>query len=107
LKRRCLYHWIGYPDTDRVAAIVRRRVPATAEPLARRVAGAVARLRGLDLAKQPGVAEAVNWAAALHALGLAELDEPAAARTLGAVLKYAEDADVVHAAGLATVVAGA
>ena len=106
LKRRCLYHWIGYPDTDRVAAIVRRRVPATAEPLARRVAGAVARLRRLDLAKQPGVAEAVNWAAALHALGLAELDEAAAARTLGAVLKYAEDADVVRAAGLATVVAG-
>src|SRR5262249_25581292 len=106
LKRRCLYHWIGYPDADRVAAIVRRRVPATAEPLARRLAGAVARLRGLDLAKPPGVAEAINWAAALHALGLADLDEPAAARTLGAVLKYAEDTDAVHAAGLARVVGG-
>ena len=107
LKRRCLYHWIGYPDADRVAAIIRRRVPATADWLAHRVAGAVARLRGLDLAKPPGVAEAINWASALHVLGVPDLDVPAAERTLGAVLKYAEDAEVVHAAGLARVVGGA
>src|SRR5438034_981439 len=82
----------------------RRRVPATSDWLAHRVAGAVARLRGLDLAKAPGVAEAINWASALHALGVPDLDVPAAERTLGAVLKYAEDAEVVHAAGLARVV---
>ena len=107
LKRRCLYHWISYPDAERVAAIIRRRVPATSDWLAHRVAGAVARLRGLDLAKAPGVAEAINWASALHALGVPDLDVPAAERTLGAVLKYAEDAEVVHAAGLARVVGGA
>jgi MoxR-like ATPase len=103
LKRRCLYHWIGYPDVDRVAAIIRRRVPAVPGWLPARVASAVARLRRLDLAKAPGVAEAVNWANALHVLGVADLDVPAAESTLAAVLKYAEDVDAVRAAGLATV----
>ena len=106
LKRRCLYHWIGYPDVERVAAIIRRRVPAAGGWLAEQVAGAVARLRGLDLAKPPGVAEAINWATALHVLGAPDLDASAAERTLGAVLKYAEDGEVVHAAGLARVVGG-
>src|SRR6266545_5276161 len=106
LKRRCLYHWIEYPDTERVAAIIRRRVPAAGGWLAEQVAGAVARLRGLDLAKPPGVAEAINWATALHVLGAPDLDASAAERTLGAVLKYAEDGEVVHAAGLARVVGG-
>ena len=69
LKRRCLYHWIDYPGIDRVAAIIRRRVPGAAEPLAGQVARGVARLRGLDLAKPPGVAEAISWTAALHMLG--------------------------------------
>ena len=74
LKRRCLYHWIDYPDTARVAEIIRRRVPAAAEVLAGQVARGVARLRDLDLAKPPGVAEAISWAGALNVLGAAGLD---------------------------------
>ena len=101
LKRRCLYHWIDYPDTDRVAAIIRRRVPAAAVPLAGQVAAGVGRLRGLDLAKPPGVAEAISWTAALHVLGAEKLDEAAAEQTAGAVLKYAEDLDAVRDAGFA------
>ena len=94
LKRRCLYHWIDYPDIDRVAAIIRRRVPAAAAPLAGQVASGVARLRGLDLAKPPGVAEAISWAAALHVLGAEQLERQAAEQTAGAVLKYSEDLQV-------------
>ncbi|GAA4248993.1 AAA family ATPase [Dactylosporangium darangshiense] len=105
LLRRCLYHWIGYPDAGRVAAIVRRRVPGAGEPLAGRVAGAVSRLRTLDLAKPPGVAEAISWANALRMLGL-PLDEASALATLGAVLKYREDEEVARNAGLADIVAG-
>jgi MoxR-like ATPase len=106
LKRRCLYHWIPHPGTDRVADIVRRRVPAAAGPLPPQVARAVERLRALELQKRPGVAEAVSWTRALHVLGVSELDETAADRTLGAVLKYDEDARLARAAGLATVVRG-
>jgi MoxR-like ATPase len=106
LKRRCLYHWIAHPGPDRVAEIVRRRVPGAAGWLAERVATAVGRFRGLDLQKPPGVAEAVNWAAALQVLGVTELDAAAAGRTLGAVLKYEEDAQVAREAGLAGLVAG-
>jgi len=107
LKRRCLYHWIGYPDVHRVAAIIRRRVPGAAEWLAEQVAGSVVRLRGLDLQKPPGVAEAISWTTALHVLGVGALDVDAAERTLGAVLKYQEDEETVRAAGLAAVVGGA
>jgi len=103
LKRRCLYHWIAYPEVGRVAEIVRSRVPTVPDWLPTRVATAVARLRRLDLAKAPGVAEAVNWANALHVLGVTDLDLPAAESTLAAVLKYAEDVDAVRAAGLATI----
>ncbi len=99
LKRRCLYHWIDYPDIARVAAIIRRRVPGAAEPLAGQVATGVARLRQLDLAKPPGVAEAISWAAALRVLGVTDLDGAAADRTAGAVLKYAEDLSTVRRAG--------
>src|ERR1700689_4192974 len=91
LKRRCLYHWIDYPDVARVAAIIRRRVPQAAGPLVDQVAAAVGRLRQLDLAKPPGVAEAISWATALQVLGAADLDQTAAERTAGAVLKYSED----------------
>ncbi len=101
LKRRCLYHWIDYPGTDRVAAIIRRRVPGASVSLAGQVAGAVGRLRGLDLTKPPGVAEAISWASALHVLGATALDPPAARRTAGAVLKYAEDLRTVEQAGFA------
>jgi MoxR-like ATPase len=104
LKRRCLYHWINYPDTARVADIIRRRVPPSAAWLADRVAVAVARLRGLELAKPPGVAEAINWATALDVLGLSTLDSAAVESTLGVVLKYAEDADVARRSGLAALV---
>jgi MoxR-like ATPase len=107
LKRRCLYHWITYPDVNRVAAIIRRRVPATAGVLAEQVARGVARLRDLDLAKPPGVAEAISWAEALQTLGAGTLDGAAAERTAGAVLKYAEDLGVVRASGFASLIAGA
>jgi MoxR-like ATPase len=106
LKRRCLYHWIDYPDTGRVAAIIRRRVPGASESLTAQVAWGVARLRELDLAKPPGVAEAISWAGALHMLGAAGLDAGAAERTAGAVLKYAEDYRTVREAGFGIVVHG-
>jgi MoxR-like ATPase len=105
LKRRCLYHWIEYPDVERVAAIIRRRVPGAAGSLAGQVARGVARLRDLDLAKPPGVAEAISWAGALGVLGADGLDEASAARTVGAVIKYEEDLQTVRAAGFAPVVA--
>ena len=99
LKRRCLYHWIDYPDAGRVAAIIRRRVPEAAAPLADQVARSVSRLRDQDLAKPPGVAEAISWAGALHLLGADRLDAAAAQRTAGAVLKYAEDLHAVRETG--------
>jgi MoxR-like ATPase len=100
LKRRCLYHWIAYPETERVAAIIRARVPE-AGSLADGVAVAVHRLRGQPLLKPPGVAEAINWAQALRVLGASTVDEMAIEGTLGAVLKYPEDVDAVRANGLA------
>ncbi|MCH6168669.1 MoxR family ATPase [Pseudonocardia alaniniphila] len=107
LKRRCLYHWIGYPDGERVEEIVRRRVPEAAGWLAAQVTGAVQRLRSLDLQKQPGVAEAISWTRALDALGVEQLDAVAAEHTLGAVLKYEEDVRLAHATGLDTLISGA
>jgi len=99
LKRRCLYHWIDYPDPGRVAAIIRRRVPGAATALTDQVAAGVTALRDLDLAKPPGVAEAISWARALHLLGADRLDAAAAAATAGAVLKYAEDLRAVRDTG--------
>jgi MoxR-like ATPase len=104
LRRRCLYHWIGYPAPGRVAEIIRRREPAAGAALAGAVAGSVARLRALDLTKPPGVAEAIGWAAALRTLGVVRLDATAAGRTLGAVLKHPEDQETARRAGLSTVV---
>jgi MoxR-like ATPase len=103
LKRRCLYHWIDFPDTARAAAIIRLRVPAAAESLALQVAGAVRRLRTLDVQKPPGVAEAINWVLALDLLGLPALSEEAVGATLGSVLKYREDLDTAAEKGLAWV----
>jgi MoxR-like ATPase len=100
LKRRCLYHWIDYPDPAREVEIVRRRVPDAAATLAVDVARAVGRLRGDELQKPPGVAEAIDWVAALELLGVDRLDERAAERTLGAVLKYREDQELVRSRGL-------
>jgi MoxR-like ATPase len=106
LKRGCLYHWIEYPDDQRVAAIIRRRVPAAGEMLAAQVARGVARLRGLDLAKPPGVAEAISWAEALRVLGADGLNGASAEQTAGAVLKYSEDLQTVKAAGFAAMAGG-
>lgn len=100
LKRRCLYHWIDYPSPARVAAIVRRRVPEAAEPLAISVAQAVERVRSLDVTKPPGVAEAIDWVAALTLLGATRCDPQTAEQTLGSVLKYREDQDLVRERGL-------
>jgi MoxR-like ATPase len=104
LKRRCLYHWIDYPSADREAEIIRRRVPGAAPRLAADVAAAVRRLRTADVQKPPGIAEAIDWVAALRALGLDALDPAGADRTLGAVLKYREDQEHARAAGLAELV---
>src|SRR5579863_6017233 len=104
LKRRCLYHWIAYPDTARVTEIVRRRVPAAGDRLAGQIATAVSRLRGLDLTKPPGISEAISWAFAVGVFGAGELDEAVADRTLSTVLKYPEDEDTVRQAGLPSVV---
>jgi len=104
LKRRCLYHWIGFPDAARVAAIIRRRVPAASEALAGEVAFAVARLRALDLTKAPGISEAITWAGALTVFGASALSAEAADRTMSVVIKYPEDEQTVREAGLASVV---
>ncbi len=106
LKRRCLYHWIDYPDVERVAAIVRLHVPSAAEDLARGVAGAVRRLRSLDLQKPPGVAEAIDWVRTLQLLGVAGLDREITTGTLGSVLKYREDLDAALDRGAAWVAGG-
>jgi len=103
LKRRCLYHWISYPDTPRVAEIIRRRAPGSGDRLAGQVAAAVHRLRGLDLTKPPGISEAISWAGALSVFGADELSAPMADQTMSTVLKYPEDEDLVRSAGLATV----
>ena len=95
LKRRCLYHWIDHPDLDREVAIVRTRAPQVGAALARDVAGAVERLRALDLAKVPGVAETIDWANALAFLGAERLDAAIAGDTLGAVVKDHEDQALV------------
>ncbi|OXM73670.1 MoxR family ATPase [Amycolatopsis thermalba] len=97
LKRRCLYHWLEHPDLAREVAILRRRLPGVGERLATQVAAAVRRLRELELLKPPGIAESLDWAQALLTLNRSELDAEAAARTLGAVLKYSEDLDRVRA----------
>jgi MoxR-like ATPase len=91
LKRRCYYHWLEHPDFDREVEIVRLRVPAASATLAREVTAAVQALRGADLLKPPGIAETIDWAQALAALGATGLDAGTAAATLGAVVKYRED----------------
>jgi len=96
LKRRCLYHWIGYPDAEREVEIVLIREPGISQTLARKVVSAVQRLRELDLAKPPGVAETIDWARTLDFLGETDLDARNAQDTLGAVVKDRDDLDVVR-----------
>ncbi len=100
VKRRCLYHRIAYPTPEREVEIVRRRVKGASEQLAVQVADAVSRLRSSDVQKPPGIAEAIDWLAALDVLGIEQLDAAAIDLTLGSVLKYSEDQEVVRAAGL-------
>jgi MoxR-like ATPase len=100
VKRRCLYHRIDYPTPQREVEIVRRRVRGSSETLAVQVANAVSRMRDSDVQKPPGVAEAIDWLAALSLLGIESLDAAAVDRTLGTVLKYSEDQEVIRAAGL-------
>ena len=98
LKRRCLYHWIDHPGLERELAIVRSRAPQVRPALAEQVVRLTQRLRQRDdLVKPPGVAETLDWARALEALGAAELDIELAAATLGVAVKYREDADRVRA----------
>jgi MoxR-like ATPase len=99
LKRRCLYHWIDYPTPDRELAILRARLPGVPDALAREVVAFVQRLRAADLTKAPGVAETLDWAAALVALGSSVLDEERVERTLGVLLKYQEDVAVMRSGG--------
>ncbi|HEY8633677.1 MAG TPA: MoxR family ATPase [Candidatus Dormibacteraeota bacterium] len=96
LKRRCLYHWIDYPDLEKEVEIVRVRAPEAAEGLAREVAKLVQGLRGMDLYKVPGVAETLDWARSLAALGATRIDASIVDATLGAALKYQEDLERVR-----------
>jgi MoxR-like ATPase len=105
LKRRCLYHWIGFPPAEREVEIVLVRAPGVSQRLTTRVVAAVNRLRELDLAKPPGVAETIDWVRTLDFLGAEDLDEAAAADTLGAVVKDRDDLDLVSE-NLAEITAG-
>ena len=99
LKRRCLYHWIEFPDLEREVEIIRLRAPEVPQRLARSVAEAVARLRSLDLVKPPGAAEAIDWARALALLGADDATGPDALQTLGWAVKNRDDLRTVEAAG--------
>jgi MoxR-like ATPase len=107
LKRRCLYHWVDHPSFEREVAIVRRQVPAASASLARQVAAAAQVLRAEDLAKPPGVAESIDWALALVALGAERLDPDTAIATLGAVLKYREDQERARRLDVGALIAAA
>ena len=104
LKRRCLYHWISHPDFEREVAILRVRAPEVPEVLARQVAAATETVRSLELYKPPGVAETIDWAMSLAALGRTGLDEHTVEMTLGSLLKYREDQERVRTQGLADMV---
>src|SRR6266849_3075183 len=96
LKRRCLYHWIDYPDLEKEVEIVRARAPEAAETLAREVAAHVQSLRTMELYKVPGVAETLDWARSLAALGATRIDAALVDATLGAALKYQEDLERIR-----------
>ena len=106
LKRRCLYHWIGYPPAEREVEIVLLKEPGIGVALTRKVVAAVNRLRELDLAKPPGVAETIDWARTLHFLGETDLDAIVASDTLGSVVKERDDLELVRE-NLADITSGA
>jgi MoxR-like ATPase len=91
LKRRCLYHWVGYPSAERELAIVRKKVPGIGKKLSEQIVGFVQRLRNQDLFKAPGVAETLDWAGALSELDVVALDPATVSDTLGVLLKYQDD----------------
>jgi MoxR-like ATPase len=95
LKRRCLYNWIGFPETEQEIEIVKSRVPGVSEQLASKVVGSVNKLRAMDLEKSPGVAETIDWVQSLGAIGANNLTEVNAAETLGAVIKGRDDLEYV------------
>jgi MoxR-like ATPase len=99
LKRRCLYHWIDYPTAERELAILHARVPDVGDALAREIVRFIQRLRSADLTKSPGIAETLDWAAALSALGASRLDPEQVDQTLGVLLKYQEDLATMRAGG--------
>ena len=104
LKRRCIYHWIDYPTPAREADIIKRKVPELEVGLAVAITGAMQQLRRMELFKPPGVAETLDWAESLRLLGAGELTVPTIERTLGVVLKYKDDIDMVTEAGVDTLV---
>jgi len=103
VKRRCLYHWVNYPDAARELEIVRRRAPEAAARLAREVVAFVQKLRGMDLFKLPGVAESIDWCKALAALDATALDPDTVDHTLGVLLKYQDDIARVRGAEAAAI----
>jgi MoxR-like ATPase len=103
LKRRCLYHWIEYPSPERELAILHARLPGVPDDLARHIVGFVQRLRSADLTKAPGIAETLDWAAALTALGSKRLDPAQVEQTLGVLLKYQEDLAAMRSGGARTI----
>ncbi len=104
LKRRCVYHWIDYPTAERESAIIQRKVPQLNAALADSVSEAMSRLRNVDLFKPPGVAESLDWAESLRLLQAGELSVPVIESTLGVVLKYKDDIDLVRSAGVESLV---
>jgi MoxR-like ATPase len=106
LKRRCLYHWIEYPSPERELAILHARLPGVPESLAREIVGFVQRLRSADLTKAPGIAETLDWAAALTALGTKRLEPAQVEQTLGVLLKYQEDLAAMRSGGARTILDG-
>ena len=104
LKRRALFQWIGHPSIEREIEIVKLRIPGIAERLAAEAAAFVRELRGLDLTKPPGVAETIDWAMALNALGRQEIDAEVVEQTLCSILKYREDVEAVRDEALAGLV---
>lgn len=105
LKRRCLYHWVEHPDFDREVEIILRRTDGVSDPLARQVASAVAQFRSLGMYKPPGVAESIDWAQALHRLGVAELNSDIVESSIGTVLKYREDQERMRSFGVNDILA--
>ncbi len=98
LKRRCYYHWIDYPSVDRASKIVRRRIPGASANLVEAATAFVSTARSHDLDKAPGLAEAIDWVSALHALGVSELERSTATATIGAIAKTPDDTEALRRA---------